>query len=878
MKHSYKEDKTGILLESEPILASLANILSGFKGIDDPPAIELDEIEMRLGLFQICEAVYFLQQNANIVHMNITPNNIYITKHGVWKLGGMEFSVQPSTVEYDWDESETNNFTVLPCLDYLAPETAYLKKAVFTSDIFSLGCVAYELHTKDKLLDCDNQIRKYKHDIGNIFPLPNLSHVPMYLRDALVVMLESDPDGRISITNFLKSDYFDNFITRTLNYLCNLLEKDLHDVSNFLKGLLTAINQFPISTLENRVLPYLLQELRNTQLIPFLLPNIFAISKELTATSFQKNVFKQLIPVFEMSEPHQVKLILMQNLPEIIEKSTGDDIIDYIIPMVIDSFHHQVPDVHVAVLNAIPTIVDKMEFDQMKDHIVPKLQEMCMTTRSTKIRIKCLQCFSELVPRFTETIMSETILPTIFRCYSGDKSPSVQIAVTGVCNAISKQFGIDITAEVLLPRLLPSLIDPAFDKSQYVYAMKSIKTMLGRIDKHRLNVYNSIPNQAEEVEVPNHQKFNILNEMVKKDFEGKKENRTDTTIPDPSPPEVSVDPQKVDEYRQMLEKQKKSLNKDQGEKDSFDFGSPKPKENGSDIFSRSSNSDIFGGVGGSTSKSPENPPTSTDFSSIFGNNTRIDNSANRTESSSNPIPSTENTTGSTVNLFDFGNANKEKSKEPIANETSNNDSFSNLLSNQSGPVDIHNPSGNDQHTSSFSDIFGNTKVVDIPTRNTTENKPQKDLFTFPNTKNEKQTRISTIKNVEDIPRSNSLGNKPLGIMGNSTKDEESTRNNSIDFSNMFSTKKSENETKSSNNTGNMATFFPMVNNNTNPGESASDNMLLFGDISTNKVPNDSLGNNRPATRTTNNPTINIRKRKTSNEPKKQIDINAFVFK
>ncbi|CAL4093379.1 unnamed protein product, partial [Meganyctiphanes norvegica] len=85
---------------SEPVYASLANIISPLddtkKEDKKDQVVNKDynflEIEIKYGILQLTEALSFLHYSCHVVHRNVTPNSIFVTKKGTWKLGALEFA------------------------------------------------------------------------------------------------------------------------------------------------------------------------------------------------------------------------------------------------------------------------------------------------------------------------------------------------------------------------------------------------------------------------------------------------------------------------------------------------------------------------------------------------------------------------------------------------------------------------------------------------------------------------------------------------------------------------------------------------------------------------------------------------------------------
>lgn len=63
-----------------------------------------------------------------------------------------------------------------------------------------------------------------------------------------------------------------------------------------------------------KILPSLLEEMKDTQLLPYILPNVFAISQILSPPQFASLVLPSLKPLFAVKEPPQNMITLLDNL------------------------------------------------------------------------------------------------------------------------------------------------------------------------------------------------------------------------------------------------------------------------------------------------------------------------------------------------------------------------------------------------------------------------------------------------------------------------------------------------------------------------------------------------------------------------------------
>ncbi|MDO5077647.1 Stk1 family PASTA domain-containing Ser/Thr kinase [Corynebacterium sp.] len=105
--------------------------------IEDGPLAPADAAKV---LVPVCEALE-VSHEAGIVHRDIKPANIMITNTGAVKV--MDFGIARAFT--DAGSAMTQTSTVIGTAQYLSPEQARGKHTDPRSDIYSLGCVFYEI-------------------------------------------------------------------------------------------------------------------------------------------------------------------------------------------------------------------------------------------------------------------------------------------------------------------------------------------------------------------------------------------------------------------------------------------------------------------------------------------------------------------------------------------------------------------------------------------------------------------------------------------------------------------------------------------------------------------------------------------------------------
>lgn len=105
-----------------------------------------------------------------------------------------------------------------------------------------------------------------------------------------------------------------------------------------MKGLTSVLDRFSEGLRIRKILPSLLEEvcapsslcwndldllsqMKDSQLLPYILPNVFAISRVLSPTQFAALVLPSLKPLFAIKDPPQNLLTLLNNVKVLQEKT-----------------------------------------------------------------------------------------------------------------------------------------------------------------------------------------------------------------------------------------------------------------------------------------------------------------------------------------------------------------------------------------------------------------------------------------------------------------------------------------------------------------------------------------------------------------------------
>jgi SCY1-like protein 2 len=188
--------------------------------------------------------------------------------------------------------------------------------------MFSLGCLAYAVHNKGvSILKTFNSFHTYEKQVKSLITTQSLSSIPHHLQDVIRSLLTRHPNQRMDPTSFQNSKYFDNLLVSTMKFLESFPEKTREEKAQFMKGLSRVLGQFPERVLKRKILPSLLEELKDNQLLPYTIPNIFIITQKLSQQEFCDIVLPSLKPVFNVRDPPQNMIVLLEKLDVLQQKT-----------------------------------------------------------------------------------------------------------------------------------------------------------------------------------------------------------------------------------------------------------------------------------------------------------------------------------------------------------------------------------------------------------------------------------------------------------------------------------------------------------------------------------------------------------------------------
>uniref|UniRef100_A0A0N4ZT31 Protein kinase domain-containing protein n=1 Tax=Parastrongyloides trichosuri TaxID=131310 RepID=A0A0N4ZT31_PARTI len=520
VEHGIEESRESIAFCTEPVFSSLANI---FKPLNAPPNqdlkdFELESLEIRHGLLQLGEALTFLHIDLKMVHRNICPESIIVNERGAWKLSSFEFCCSETLnlqnigesltfPSFNWDPQSISATQVN--LNYLAPEHIIQKECYPSSDMFSIGVLAYACFNQGKpIFERKSNLQTLKNDFKKLEDISttHVAKIPSEFQNDVKKCCSLNPVFRPDCTQFTKLVYFDTIQIKTLNYFESLMQMDHNQKIIFFKGLLQVFDSFPKRTLFQKVLPFLSGEFSTHQLIPFILPSIFQMADIATNEEFSRYILPALIPIFNIQKPYQISLLLLQKMELFLKKTPENDIKKYVLPLIYNSILSDTIRIQELCLNNIPAIGKLVDREAMKNQLLPRILKLVTEGGVVAIKVQSLVCIAKLLPNLEHWMVSDQIIPTLSKITS--KEPGVLMAILGVYKLAfeSEKFGIsrELIAKNVLPFLISTSIENTLNLSQFESFMLLIKQMLSKMEsEQRMRLQQLSAGQEEQRAIPN---------------------------------------------------------------------------------------------------------------------------------------------------------------------------------------------------------------------------------------------------------------------------------------------------------------------------------------------------------------------------------------
>ncbi|XP_037085326.1 SCY1-like protein 2 isoform X2 [Pollicipes pollicipes] len=504
--HPVEECAETLSFASEPVLVCLANVLTPATETDRPDNAGFAkdynflDVELKYGILQITEALSFLHYTAHVVHRNVCPSSVFVTKKGTWKLAGLEFAEKMG--EHDGVES-------VPCqpwssrlpkmtqpdLDFIAPEVQTTSQCSLLSDMFSLGMVICAVFNKGKsLIEANHSNTTYMKQFELLSEqLKNvLGLIPVALQEAVVRLLNRDPRQRPTAQLLSLIKYFSDPAVHALQFLDVINMKDPSQKSNFFRITLPEVLPYiPRKLWFQHVWPCLREEMLAQEVLAAVLQPILNIISEISQEEYETIILPRFRCIFSWPKSIQASVTLLENLHVILEKTPKDEIQTDVMPIIYNALDTTTAQIQRACLMAIPNVAEYIDEESARKLVFPRAKAIYEKNSSDLlITLYMLMAVERVMDKLERRMILEELLPLLWDNKLQD--PDVIQATVNIYRVMltdSKKYGLSVNlmATRVMPSLLPLTLNAALHLDQFTSLLELLQEMLDTIDRNQRN-------------------------------------------------------------------------------------------------------------------------------------------------------------------------------------------------------------------------------------------------------------------------------------------------------------------------------------------------------------------------------------------------------
>ncbi|KAJ7074317.1 kinase-like domain-containing protein [Mycena amicta] len=455
MVEPLEETRTELIFATEPVLSSLE---LSIPGTGRTPLVELDEVEIQKGILQICKGLSFLHSSAQLVHSNIGPESVIINSSGDWKIAGLGLTIPllapgggPTRWEFPTFDGHVPAY-IQRSFDYMAPEYALDEQLVTASDMYSLGCLIYAVHCKGRPpFKNHGSLSGLRESAGK--PVPGLESLDSDLQNLLRILITRQAANRPTPTTLPSYPFFSSLPISTLNFLdrSNFTAKTREEKISFMKGLTS--------------------EMKDTHLLPYILPNVFSIS----------SVLPSLKPLFTIKEPPQNMLTLLDNLVMLQSKTDKNTFREQVLPLVYNALESEHGVVQERALKTVPELCESIDYAEVQGVLFPRVAMVFSQTRVLNVKVATLTTFLSMVKTLDQTSLTQKLVPLLSKVRT--KEPAVTMATLSVQEAMGLKVDREAVATLVLPQLWTMSMGPLLSLDQFQRFMGVIRKLGERVEE-----------------------------------------------------------------------------------------------------------------------------------------------------------------------------------------------------------------------------------------------------------------------------------------------------------------------------------------------------------------------------------------------------------
>ena len=834
---SFVEDKNTLGFVTERFDYSLNSWMANVK----PSKLEIKQM-----VIELAKAILFLHNDAHVVHNNLNPDVIFIDANNKIKISGLSFSIEdPPLQGGDIDVTKynppsvhninnQNTFLSLPDLSFVAPELIFNNKSFYSSDMFSLGLVIYQI-LKDHLGDnkthlfmklSSNSINAYKNFM-NSFDSYLTTKLKFENDDNFLLskLLQKQYNQRPRVRDIIDTPWFNDPKLKALNFIMNLESNDQKKNVEFLEKLPKIIGMFEKKIIIKRFLPALLKAIKVETLINPCLPAIFSICESPSfKIDFAREIWPKLKDLFKLrSLPAAAIYFLISKVQYIGEHISQNEFSQNFLNLICKAMDCNVPKIQLVVSNNMKFIANNTDSLSFKNQIFPRIMQVVSTTNSKALKLSMLNNIKDLYTKLDQNLINDKLLTTLDKVRKTDGNNDICMSICDIYLEISKIVSLEGIANKILPNLISMLVSGNITKSNFDKIMSLISNYLDQIKKNRYNELISDGSMLNVDSLANNKEseLNNANNNMNNTKEKEEDNFMDTLLASSKP---------ITSTNTNTKGSEDFINDLLGSNSYSNFGTSntnsKVNNNIQSNMNNKNTKDTFNFVGNNNNMNNNisNTNNSNEFDFNFGNSNSNANKKNdifagvSTNANYNIPASNSNTNNNNNNLFNnmsvnknnMNNSNKADLLNNLMKDLPSNSGNSNFMNNNTFGNN-NNAFGNNNNTfGNNNNAFGNNNTFG---NNTNSNNPFDLLTNNTNNNNNNNNQGTGIGNTINFDfglggnNKTSSNNNFMNLTGNNLNANKNNNNNfgGLNFG--------MNNNNMNNNSNNLFDFTSMGNNN-----------------------------------------------------------------
>ncbi|KAF5213139.1 hypothetical protein E0198_000654 [Clavispora lusitaniae] len=511
-----------------------------------------DELSIQKGLLEVSKGLQFLHNFCSTIHLNLQPSSVFVTSSGDWKLAGFKFLQNLNELSVSERENFyiMNNSSIVPFanlnLNFTAPELIMDSSNLrldTANDLWSLGLFIYYVYNKgEHLISCFDsnspsefkaEFRKfeqkfYNHRVSELKYL--LKDIPESLWSTLTHLLARYPNDRITIDQFIDSDFFSGSLIKTMWFIDEYSTKSIDEKLIFLSGLVAdqgaLLKKLPVVFKNSKLLPLLAESTSNElnllgtkkldadtdSLISQSFNVIMLIGQDLSGLSFQDRIYATMLdstkkrkddssPLLKLARTSvKCRLEIINHLDVMTKKLSQKQVTDIVrdiaelcltyAPNEVDVQADQIK-LQESFLQNLELVIEMFDFPYIKKTLFPLVCQVFKTTTILSTKLQTIATFQMLIDKniIDKVIVNEQLLPVVENSKSRDKR-----IISGILfffTKLSQSEHIALDLETLVDKVLVQCLRLAFgcsgcSKAEFQQFMRSIEGIQSTLTQRKL--------------------------------------------------------------------------------------------------------------------------------------------------------------------------------------------------------------------------------------------------------------------------------------------------------------------------------------------------------------------------------------------------------